>query len=327
MILKLNDVKEITSGAVSIGEEDGYFTFERFNKAEKEAYSYNIDYYKKTVATAGVKLDFYTDSEFLYFNYRTIRASSKHYCFFDIYINGIFVHSEGDMDARHGITDSFKFELPKGENRITVFLPNLFNMQIKNIELSENAVIRPYLHRYSVVCYGDSITQGYDAVCPSFSYVNRLCFALDADVYNKAIGGDRFFPELLDKSDIRTPDFVMVAYGTNDWSHLTKQEFEEKIKLFFQKINSIYKNSKILVITPIWRKDNKSDTEFGTFDSMIKAITDECEKYRRFFVLKGEDLLPHNDLLFYEDHVHPNDLGMTIYADSLFNFFKKYILE
>ena len=54
-----------------------------------------------------------------------------------------------------------------------------------------------------MLCYGDSISQGYDAVFPSLSYTNQLARHFDAYSVNQCIGGERFVPELLAKLPLK----------------------------------------------------------------------------------------------------------------------------
>lgn len=61
------------------------------------------------------------------------------------------------------------------------------------------AVIFLRYSRSDISSYGDSITQGYDALFPSYSYINRFSMYLDAFIYNKAIGGDIFRPALIER--------------------------------------------------------------------------------------------------------------------------------
>lgn len=97
-------------------------------------------------------------------------------------------------------------------------------MQIKNFKLNSGTYIEPYRYKMKILSYGDSITQGYDALFPSYSYINRFSMYLDAFIYNKAIGGDIFRPALIERKNFK-PDIVTIAYGTNDWSKCTKADF------------------------------------------------------------------------------------------------------
>ena len=81
MNISIENIKDITFGAESIEEENDYIVFPRFTENEKKVYTDSSDLKIKTLATAGVRLDFY-DFEF---------------------------------------TDKFSKSLKKGRKRITIF--------------------------------------------------------------------------------------------------------------------------------------------------------------------------------------------------------------
>ena len=49
-------------------------------------------------------------------------------------------------------------------------------------------------------------------------------------------------------------------------------EFVENDTKKIEKITKEYGDTKIIVITPIWRKDFEKKVQFGKFDEMIKLI-------------------------------------------------------
>ena len=75
----------------------------------------------KTLATAGVRLDFYTDADIISFDYKMIRASSRNLAFFDVYIDNMFAESVSHNDIDFEFTDKFSKSLKKGRKRITIF--------------------------------------------------------------------------------------------------------------------------------------------------------------------------------------------------------------
>lgn len=316
MKLSFDDIKNIVFGSEKTSQGD-YISFYRFSEKEKLAYSSSEGFTNKTYATAGIRFDFYTDASSISFDYKMIRASSRNFAIFDIYINGIFTDAITHLDVEVEFTDSYRKKLPEGKKRITIFLPNLYSMQIKNFVLEDATVLEPYEYKMKIVSYGDSITQGYDARFPSYSYINQLSIKLDAFVYNKAIGGDIFRPDLLENKAFM-PDIVTVAYGTNDWVKSSREEFSYNMRTFIKNIAMNYTTSKIFVITPIWRRDYDKIVPLGTLDEVVNAISNECVKYSNIKVITGTDCLPHTDLLFSKDGVHPNDLGMLTYSSNLY---------
>lgn len=70
----------------------------------------------------------------------------------------------------------------------------------------------------------------------------RLADALGAEEVNKAIGGECFFPELAATKEDFQPEYITVAYGTNDWSRKLAEEFQTNCRAFCFK--NLYKKLK-----------------------------------------------------------------------------------
>ena len=121
MNISIENIKDITFGAESIEEENDYIVFPRFTENEKKVYTDSSDLKIKTLATAGVRLDFYTDADIISFDYKMIRASSRNLAFFDVYIDNMFAESVSHNDIDFEFTDKFSKSLKKGRKRITIF--------------------------------------------------------------------------------------------------------------------------------------------------------------------------------------------------------------
>ena len=169
------------------------------------------------------------------------------------------------------------------------------------------------------VAYGDSITQGYTSLSPSLTYVNLVGMELDADVYDLGIGGEFFQPMMMDEAYPVQADIVTVAYGTNDWKHCTKEEFDENCTSVLQKLTDFYPDKPIFVITPSWRSDYNVETPFGAPATEIYAqILKNAEHFPNVTVIRGWDLIPHNTDFFGDNRLHPNNLGFDIYAANIY---------
>lgn len=315
MNLTLETIQRITTGAVSIVQEKGWFCFRRFSRAPEVYFPNDAGFQAKVTATASVTLDFITDADRLEFQYQATRASSRSLFFLDLYVNNALVTTHGRTDAEETIDGYFSYPLPAGENRVTLYFPNLYNMMLKDISLTDASVILPPDYTNTMICYGDSITQGYDAERPSLSYANRLAYSLNARMVSKGIGGDIFHPELIDDGNLN-PDIITVAYGTNDWAHSEYDVFLHDASSFLHKIREFYPQAQVFVITPIWRRDNDRITACGSFDEMAAALKDICRNFPGVHVIDGLSLTAHTAQMLV-DHVHPGDLGHVLYGANL----------
>ena len=84
----------------------------------------------------------------------------------------------------------------------------------------------------TMLFYGDSITHGYDSAHPLNTYAKRVADGLCAEGFVKAVGGECFLPELAKVNGGHNPDYVVIAYGTNDWSKNNKEAFDKNSKEF-----------------------------------------------------------------------------------------------
>lgn len=230
--LTLEEIKEITLGAVRVESDENGVNFHRFTKSQEEIYkNRNADFYKNVFATSGVKLSFKTDTQSLFLKVDVLGGSSRKFFSFDVFVDGEKVDclknfSEDALPSDYSTVllplGEFekKFSLKKGEKKVSVYFPYTMKATLKELLVDKGAFIEPIKPKYKLLCFGDSITQGYDALYPSNKYTTQLADFLDAEEYNKAIGGEVFFPELVGEKEDFEPDYVTVAYGTNDWSHL-----------------------------------------------------------------------------------------------------------
>ena len=169
-----------------------------------------------------------------------------------------------------------------------------------------------------LLALGDSITQGYDAQRPSSRYTARLAEMLDAEEINKGIGGEIFFPELAKTREASTPDYITVAYGTNDWSKTEEADFPERCRAFYEALSRNYPDAKTFAITPIWRKDCTEATAFGSFENVEENIRNIVENFENITCVCGYVFVPQDEKYFADLRLHPNDAGFTHYADALY---------
>ncbi|MBR5323013.1 MAG: SGNH/GDSL hydrolase family protein [Clostridia bacterium] len=329
MKLDLAQIKSVTLGAVRIEQTEQGVFFYRFTKEQEELYKVrNKAYYARSFATSGVKLRFCTDSETLFLDADVIAAGGRTYFSFDVLVNGKMI---GALDNYTGkelpvpYTEavlergevSGKFNLGAGKKEVCIYLPWSNQIALKSVELDDNSFVEPVKFSKKILCFGDSITQGYDALCSSNKYITKFAEMLDAEEYNKAIGGEVFFPELAASKEDFEPDYITVAYGTNDWGMGKKEVFEVRCKAFFENLTNNYPNAKIIAITPIWRKEMYEVKRFGDFMSVAEIIEAQVKGFKNVSVVKGFGFVPKEESYYADLRLHPNDKGFAEYFESL----------
>ena len=317
MDLNLSQLQTITMGALDIREEADGFHFFRMTPIQTAAFGEaNEEFLLKCRATAGIRLDFYTDSPILALRWCSAKiTSARTFCYFDVLVDGILTMHSGTPDCTAEPEGSFCLTLPEGMHRVQVFFPTLTDVAISAVTLADGATVMPHRAARRILFHGDSITQGYDALFPSACYANHLARYYDAEILNQAVGAACFDPQVL--QPVGAFDFVVVAYGTNDWRHKTMADFIADAAGFFARLNLIYGKLPVFVVLPIWRTDT-DDGEFCAGDFMeCRAALARLAATQGFTVLDDYHLLPHDTRLFSDGYLHPNDIGFALYAQRL----------
>lgn len=337
MKLSFEQIKEIATGAVDSHIEDGMLHLRRFTPEQMELYRVsNESFYKKTFALSGMKLLFKTNSKNLFVKFKTEYAGSRKYFSIDIFVNGkpidyIDNFSDVKIPQMYATMDfplgdfSKNIYLGDGEKTVCVYLPWSVKTLFEEISVDDDSFVEAIKPEKKLLVFGDSITQGYDALRPSNRYIAKIADLLCAEEYNKAIGGEKFFPELAKLKDSFIPDYITIAYGTNDWNRVDEETFKYKSKAFFENIAQNYPNSKIFAITPIWRKDMNEYRKFGDFKMVNSLIRNAVKDIENISVISGFDFVPKDEKYFADLKLHPNDNGFKYYAENLYREIKTKI--
>lgn len=333
MKLDLKDYKKITLGCASVNEENGKIRFHRFTEEEEIFYKERDEMFGRSFryrcsAPAGVKLCFATSSKNLKITVVTGAATSRSYFSFDVFENGRLIGYLDNFKEEELLEDYTEqkfplgkheksFILSEGKNKITVYFPWSVFVDDIEIELDDGAEIEPVKPKKKLLVYGDSITQGYDATRPSHRYAARIADFLGAEEINKAIGGEIFVPPLVEKKLDFEPDYISVAYGTNDWSTTDGKDFYQNAKSFYGSLSRNYPDVPIFAITPIWRANFEESKPFGDFFSVERIIREATSDFKNVSVISGFDLVGHDKKLFADLRLHPRDAGFNEYFENL----------
>ncbi len=330
MKLTLEQLQSVSLGAVRVAQyEDGVHFF-RFTKAQEALYDRTapgVTAYARSVATAGVRLRFKTNSTSLGMVVNVAQKTSRSYFSVDIVVNGTavgYIDNFGDTVLQGNPSQAMPlgrfggtFPLGNGEKDVCIHLPWSVCAAVEELTLDDGASLIPVKPVKRVLVLGDSITQGYDALRPSHRYAGIMCDRLGAEEVNKAIGGECFFPPLAATPDAFTPDLITVAYGTNDWSNHTNEQVHRACRGFFEELTKSYPQVPIVAITPIWRKDCTQKLKFGPFEQVGKCIRKEVAHLPNVQVVDAYDFVPHSENYFADLCLHPNDEGFVFYTNNI----------
>lgn len=325
----LSQIQSITSGAVRVTHEEQGFHFYRFTKEQELLYKErDEDFYGKTFAASGVQLRFQTDSDYVFLSADITKRSSRSYFCLEVFSNGTRIGAMNNFDEMLLPTNytalsfptgefSKRFSLGAGTKEVRIVFPFSAEVVLKTFELADGSTIKPLRYTEKMLCFGDSITQGYDALYSSHKYTTQIAEWLGLEEVNKGIGGEIFFPELASTKEDFVPKLITVAYGTNDFARCTKEEFTQNCHTFFSALFQTYPAVKVVALAPIWRKECQTTTDCGSFFEVAACIQNAVEKYDNATFVSAFDCVPHNEALFADGYLHPNDKGFMYYYENL----------
>ena len=316
MKLSNKSLARLIKGACYFEIKNGYLFSYRYSRAQIEHMSrpgYDAYWLNRALISGPQRIELKTDSTSISFEYK---ASESHINAntIDLYIDGVL------CDAYH-IEDKLKgrieFSLPQGNKRVSIYLPCESTLQIKNFTINgKYKSIKSF--GPNVLILGDSITQGAGPHISSLAYANGLARELGYNILAQGIGGYRFEPDDVMRVDGFEPDKIIVALGTN-WYDSSEYDYEAAARGYYKKINEVFGNIPVLVITPLWRGNAEY---WDRFLWCIDIINDECKKYDNFKVVNGFELVPNTNDSF-SDKIHPNAFGSLMLTKNLVKAIKR----
>lgn len=300
-------------------DEEDRLHFQRFTEYQRQIYEKESnDYLLRAKTSAGVTFDFMTDSEYIVLDL-DMYVGSESWSNFDLYVDGIYTDQKKFTNTCRRLVS---FSLPEGRHRITIYFPWSIEIVLNAVYLSDGASISEVSKRAKAIIVGDSITQGYITEYTSLTYANQVARETDIELVNQGVGGYYFGSDSIDEAlTFYNPNFIIIAYGTNDYSRYdTREEFNSHVLSYIEKLTSLFPNTKMLAILPIFRNDENHQSREKyrdyTLDDAKQVLLDIYAKYDNIFVLK-ETGIPHIPEVFAEDYLHPNELGFTFMAKAI----------
>ncbi len=327
MQLSFEQLRAACLGAEQVLSTPEGLELHRFTVQEEQWYeAYHHRY--KCESTAAIALQFWTDSPTLSVELLPLPGSTRSFWAAEVYEGGEKLGDMKNFDPAQLAVPYSALPFPleprratfalKGGSQVRIQLPWSVKAVVREVSLADGAGFRPVSPARRILSYGDSITHGYDARFPGSMYTVQLARQLDAEVINKAIGGEYFQPELAALAQPRALDLITVAYGTNDWSHCPRdtEQMLEACRDFYRTLAAKFPGVPILAITPIWRVDMEPN-HHGPFSVMSRCIHDLRRELPQLHPVEGLELMPHRAELTADLQVHPTDEGFAYYGAQL----------
>ncbi|MBE6960669.1 MAG: SGNH/GDSL hydrolase family protein [Ruminococcaceae bacterium] len=319
MKLTTEQITSAARGVSYVSEENKMVRFHRFTREQEELYSTTSpEFYAKAFATAGVVLEFDTDSRNMALSVAVRKGSSRPFFVHSIFVNDQPVgRLEGDLTTPEQIYAAGNWSLGDGDKRVKLLFPWSASSLIQALELDDGASFTPVVKTKNVLCFGDSITQGYAAARPEESYASILAKALDANCLNKAIGGEVFRVKLSKLPDEGPIDLITVAYGTNDWFFKDADSLHRHATEFCSNLRKNYPDTKIVIMAPVWRGDWQKTLPSGEFRNVAATLEKIADQIGNALFIDCFDFIPHDPAYYSPDVLHPNSDGFRIYGQRL----------
>lgn len=328
MELTFDQIKSAATGAVSITREDGLIRFHRMHPAQLDAALVQGEkFLGRAHSTTGVKLTFRTDSTTLSLDVNASRGTMSYFAA-DILVDGKLVGSVDNFSHEeipvfhakkvYKLGDySGRFDLGPGEKTVRIHLSWGPVVAIRSLSLDDGASFTPVIPEKKVLFYGDSITQGMDCLHPSQTYSARISDALGMAEYNKAIAGTYSLPGMAAVREDFTPDLIVVAYGTNDWSMTDTATFRANYRALHENIRTNYPDTRIFALTPVFRFAMNECRKLGAFCKVETIIREITADFPNVTVIDCFPFIPRDHLCFGDGILHPNAKGFDYYFKGL----------
>lgn len=319
-ILEAPQAKSYFSGIVDLKQEDGGWFVQRLTERQLKYYAANEAWAIRSRCAAGIVLQFRTDALWIDLELENL-GGARAYLGIDVEVDGRIVESVA-LDKHEGKFQKRILDYSDSPNRlrnVSVYLPCSTIVKLCRVELASGAVLNSMpIDPKHLLCLGDSITQGMDAVSPYATYPTQLAKLLKAELLNQAVGGHVFDEESLVPTPGMEPDIITVSYGTNDWSNgMSVDELHHRLSHYLAKLEDMFPDARTYVISPIWRtngsKERGDGMNLAEFGRRIRQITSE---FRNIRAVDGFTLVPNQER-FFVDGAHPNELGFMHYAINL----------
>lgn len=173
------------------------------------------------------------------------------------------------------------------------------------------------------VAYGDSITQGYYAGSGiTGTYPDQVARKKHWSVVNMGFGGEPTVPS--DGSAVGSlhGSIVTVAIGANDWGQSKPlANFVSDYNALLTAVRTLQPSVPLYCLTPIWTSVENIPNAQGLYvrdyrQAIAHIVQQRAASDPDLHLIDGLTLVP-NQLKYFVDGVHPNDVGFALYATNL----------
>jgi hypothetical protein len=202
------------------------------------------------------------------------------------------------------------------EHHVRIWLPCLRGCAIRDV-VCDGSHITPVGERARLLVLGDSISQGFVAGDPAFTWPVRVSSMLGLDPLDQAISGQVFQESSLPCADaVGSPVAIVVAYGENyRWQPCGRAEVARDVRAYLDRVARQWPDVPTLVVTPTWHSpENAPVHPRSCFDDVASIIAREAARHPSMRLAQGSMLLDHEVALLADACEHPSAEGLAMIA-------------
>jgi len=261
---------------------------------------------------AGVRLAFASNTRMLAVNLAAVEGNTK----LDLMVDGNLIETVS-LDGRDRV--EWK-DLPEGEKRIELWLPQRGHFNLHSVEIDDGATLAAVSdERLRWITYGSSITHCGEAASPSQTWPAIVAQAYDLYHFNLGYGGQCHLDPGIARMIRDLPaDFISVCAGINIQGNcsLNQRTFPSALIGFVEIVREKHPLTPLVLISPIYsflRETTPNAVGWNLCDYR-KSVKESVERLRAH----GDQMIHYIDgLELYDeslghlmpDKLHPNADG------------------
>ncbi len=270
---------------------------------------------ERAAMPAGVRIAFYTDSDFIAGHITPYPEASP----IDLCCDGEFFGSVELADR-----DYFRFDgLPPGDKRIELWLPQFGEFRLHALELSDGASVFPFEDpRPRWITYGSSITQCRAAASPTQTWPAIVARARGLNLTCLGYGGQCHLDPMIARMIRDQPaDFLSMCVGINiqGAASMNVRTFRPAIIGFVQIIRERHPDTPFVVMSPIYsppreRIPNAVGFDLCTMRAEVAAAVEALRAHgdRHVYYVDGLTVFGPEYAHLLPDELHPDAEGYRV---------------
>ena len=274
---------------------------------------------ERAVMPAGVRVTTVSDTDSIAMEVAPADAARK----FDLLVNGVFL-SRVELDA--GQTTVQFDNLPAGEHRLEIWLPQGAEVTVRNVSIADGATAAAYVDdRPKWTVYGSSITHCGSAAGPSETWPALVATRFNLNLNCMGYGGNCQMEPIVTRMIRDLPaDYISTCVGINVMgaASLNYRTFRAAVIGMIVTARDLHPDTPMVVVSPISnppREETPNAAEM-TLVKMREAILDAVESLQKYgdtqlIYQDGLELFGHDLVHHMPDKLHPDAAGTHVLAE------------